>query len=63
MGAAIQEKHTRFKSYNALKKGDKMAKAKETKTAYIDAECLAKHAIWLAKSEAEKEGFTTVSSE
>ena len=31
------------------------------KTAYIDNECVAKHTVWLAKSEAEKEEFTTVS--
>ena len=30
------------------------------KSAYIDAKCMAKHTIWLAKSEAEKEEFATV---
>ena len=45
---------------NALKKAGKMAEAKEEKTAYIDAKCLANHSVWLAKSEAEKEEFATV---
>ena len=38
-----------------------MAEAKGAKSAYIDAKHVAKHAVWLAKSEAEKEEFTTVS--
>ena len=37
-----------------------MAEAEETKTAYIDAKHVTKHAIWLAKSEVEKEEFATV---
>ena len=38
-----------------------MAEAKEAKTEYFDAKRMAKHADWLAKSEAEKEEFATVS--
>ena len=36
------------------------AEAKEDKTAIIENEHLAKHTVWLAKSEAEKEEFATV---
>ena len=56
---AIQEKHARFKVYSALKKGGMTAEAKGAKTAYTDAK--RKHAIWLAKSEVEKEELSTVS--
>ena len=35
MDEAIQEEHVRFKAYDALKKGGKMAEAKEAKTTYI----------------------------
>ena len=38
-----------------------MAEAKEVKTEYFDAKRMAKHADWLAKSEAEKEEFATIS--
>ena len=38
-----------------------MAEAKVAKTAYSDAKRVAKHAIWLAKSEAKKDEFATVS--
>ena len=58
---AVQEKRACFKVYNALKKEGKTAEAKEAKTAYMDAKRVAKHAVWLAKSEAEKEEFATVS--
>ena len=58
---AIQKKHVRFKVYKALRKGGKMAEAKEAKTAYIDTKHVAKHTVWLARSEAEKEEFATVS--
>ena len=34
-----------------------MANSKRAKTAYIDAKRVAKHAVWLAKSEVEKEEF------
>ena len=54
---AILENHARFKVYSALTKGGMATEAKKAKTAYIDA----KHAVWLAKSEAEKEEFTAVS--
>ena len=53
-------KHAWFKVYSALNKGGMMAEAEETKTAYIDAKHVTKHAIWLAKSEVEKEEFATV---
>ena len=58
---AIQEKHARFKVYSALKKGSMTAEAKKAKTANNDAKRMAKHAIWLLKSEAEKEEFPMVS--
>ena len=38
-----------------------MAVAKEAETVYKNPKHLAKHAVWLAKSEAEKEEFATVS--
>ena len=60
MNEAIREKRARFKAYNALKKESMSAEAKQAKTAYIDAKRLAKRAVWLAKSEAEKEVFATV---
>ena len=58
---AIREKHARFKAYSALTKGGMTAEAKGAKTAYIDAKLVAKHDAWLAKSEAKKEVFATVS--
>ena len=61
MDKAIQEKHAWFKVYSALKKAGMTAEAEKAKTVYIDAKCMAKHAVWLAKCEAEKEEFTTVS--
>ena len=39
------------------------AEAKGVKTAYIDAKLVAKHDTWLAKSEAEKEVFASVSAD
>ena len=39
----------------------KEAWRRRPKTAYIDAKHMAKHAVWLAKSEVEKEEFTVVS--
>ena len=56
---AIPEKRARFKANSALEKGGMAVEAKGAKTAYIDAKCKAKHAIWLPKSEAEE--FATVS--
>ena len=58
---AIQEKRAQFKDYKALKKGGKMAEAKEAETTYNDAKCVAKHPVWLQRLEAEKEEFATVS--
>ena len=58
-GRSHQEKCARFKAYNAVRKGGKMTE--ETITAYIDTKSVAKHAVWLAKSEAEKEQFATAS--
>ena len=60
VGKAIREKRARFKAYSALKKGGMTAKVKRAKTAYIDTKHVAKHAVWLAKSEAEKEVFATI---
>ena len=51
---AAQEKHAQFKAHNALKEAGDLAEAKEENTAYIDAKYMAKHAICLAKSEADK---------
>ena len=50
----------RFKAYSAMKKGGMTADGKEAKTAYIDNKHMAKHAVWLAKFEAEKEVFATI---
>ena len=61
MDKAIQEKHARFKVYSTLKKGGMTAEAKRAKTAYTDAKRVAKHAVWLAKSEVEKEEYAPVS--
>ena len=63
MDEAVQGKRAWFNAYKARKKGDKTAEAKQAEAAYIDAKRMAKHAIWLAKSEAEKEEFATVSQE
>ena len=60
MDEAIREKHARFKAYSALKKGRMTAEDKGAKTAYIDTKHVAKHAVWLAKSEAEKEVFAAI---
>ena len=60
MDEAIQEKPARFKAYSALVKGGMTAEAKGAKTAYIHAKHVAKHAVLLAKSEAEKEVFATI---
>ena len=57
----IQEKCAQFKAYKALKKGSKMAEAKEAEATYKNAKSMAKHAVWLAKAEAEEEEFATVS--
>ena len=59
----VTAKRARFKVYSDLKKTGMAVEAKEAKTVYIDANCVAKHTIWLAKSEAEKEEFATVSPE
>ena len=60
MDQAILEKRARFKAYSALKKGRMKAEGKGAKTAYIDTKHVAKHAVWLAKSEAEKEVFAVI---
>ena len=41
--------------------GGMSVEAKRAKTAYIDTKRVAKHAVWQAKSEAEKEEFATIS--
>ena len=58
---AVQEKLARFKFYTTLKRGGKMAEAKEAKTACNSGKSITKHAIWLVKSGTDKEEFTTVS--
>ena len=58
---AVLEKRARFKAYNTLKKGGKTDEAKEAEAAYRDAKRVAKRVVWLAKSEAVKEEFATVS--
>ena len=60
MDEAIREKHARFKAYSAPKKGHMTAEGKGAKNAYIDTKHVAKHAVWLAKSEAEKEVFAAI---
>ena len=61
MDEAIQEKRAWFKAYKTLKKGGRMAEAKEVETTYNNAKHMVNHAIWLAKSEAEKGEFATQS--
>ena len=61
MDEAIQEKRAWFKAGKALKKGGKTAEAKEADTGFNDTKHVAKHAVWLAKSEAEKEEFPILS--
>ena len=51
---AVKEKRIRYKAYNALKKAGKVVEAKESKTAYNEAKRVAKHVVWLAKSEDER---------
>ena len=59
---AIEEEGAWFKAYKALKKEGKMAEAKEAETAYKNTKCMAKHAIWLAKSEADNTQMVMVLS-
>ena len=61
MDDAVQEKRARFKTYKVLEKKGKLTEAKEAKAAYMDAKRVAKRAVYLAKSVAEKEEFATVS--
>ena len=61
MDKAIRKKRARLKAHSAPKKGGMAAEAKDSKTAYIDTKCMAKPVVWLAKSEVEKEEFTTAS--
>ena len=49
------------KSTASWRKGGRMADTKEAKTAYNDTKHVAKHAVWLSKSEAGKDEFTAVS--
>ena len=56
----IWEKRAWFKAYCALGKGGMAAEAKGAKTAYIDTKHVAKHAVWLAKFEAEQKVFATI---
>jgi hypothetical protein len=58
---AIKEKRARYKTYNALKKAGNVIETNEAKTTYNDAKRVAKHVVWLAKSEAEKEEFANIS--
>ena len=57
---AVKEKRARFKVYNALKKAGKLSEAKEAKATYNEAKRIAKHVVWVAKSEAEKEVFANI---
>ena len=58
---AVNEKRARYKIYNTLKKQGKTAETNAAKATYNAAKRVAKHVVWLAKSEAEKEEFATVS--
>ena len=59
--AAIQEKRNCYKVYKSLSERDNMVEAKKAKMNYINAKRRSKHAVYLAKSAAEKEEFATVS--
>lgn len=58
---AVRDKRMCFKAYITLKKAGKETEAKAAKTAYINAKRVAKHVVWMAKSEAEKEEFANIS--
>ena len=49
--------------WTTLYKRSMTVKAKTSKSAYMDVKCMAKHVVWLAKSEAEKEESATVSQD
>ena len=59
---AIEEEGAWFEACKALKKEGKIAEAKEAETAYKNTKCMAKHAIWLAKSEADNTQMVMVLS-
>ena len=58
---AVQRKRLSFKKYKTLLGQGKTAEAKEAKSEYDSAKRVAKHVVWLAKSEAEKEEFSKIS--
>ena len=58
---AVKTKRARFKDYKTLAKAGHTHKAASAKAAYSEAKRSAKRAVWLAKSEAEKERFANVS--
>ena len=60
MDEAIRERRAWFKAYSALRKGGMTAEAKGAKTAYINTKHVAKHAVLLAKSQTDKEVFSTI---
>ena len=57
----MQEKHAQSQACCALKQGGMTTEAKGAKIANTDTKHMAKHAVWLANYEPEKEEFTTVS--
>ena len=60
MEEAVREKRACFKTYKNFKKLGKTAEAKKARTAYNETKRVAKHVIWLAKSEAEKAEFASI---
>ena len=60
MDEAIRKKHARFKADSALKKGGMTAESKGQKLPTLMPNAWqSMSAIWMGKSEAEKEGFTS----
>ena len=62
MEDAINEKRSRYRTYEKLRKQGHTPETIAAKEAYHLAEWASKHVVWLAKSEAEKEAFAHISS-
>ena len=57
---AVKKKRECFKRHIALAKAGQTREAEDAKVAYNEAECLAKHVVWQAKSVAEREKFSNI---
>ena len=61
MEDAINEKRSRYRTYKKLKKQGHTPETIAAKETYNLGKRVSKHAVWLAKSEAEKEAFAHIS--